>query len=89
MKSIFSRLIRRNASSQIARQRLKAVILSERGDACGALEHFKPALAGVFAQNFEMDPQKMALKLRWQGRKLSLVAEMPIDNIGQMFKNVM
>jgi cell division topological specificity factor len=79
--SLLQRLLRQNrlTSSQIAKDRLKMVLIHDRSDLSpGMLEALKDEIIATIGKRVQVDPARVTFSLEQDGRTSRLVADIPL-----------
>ncbi len=80
MSSILDRLLRREpASANLAKDRLKLVLIHDRTDLTpGTLDAIKDELITVISRHCEIDPAAVRVEMTQIGREQRLIADIPL-----------
>lgn len=80
MPSMIDRLFGRDkGSAHLAKERLKLVLIHDRTDINpGTLDLLKDEIITVISKHIEIDPSAVQVKMTREGRRQSLIAEIPI-----------
>jgi cell division topological specificity factor len=80
MLSVLDRLLGREPkSAQMAKERLKLVLVHDRTDISpGVLEMLKVDLIAAISRHIEIDPSAVRIEMAQEGREQRLVADIPL-----------
>jgi cell division topological specificity factor len=80
MSGFLDRLLGRDTNSaQLAKERLKLVLVHDRTDlAPGVMEALKDELIAVISRHIEIDPQAVKIEMAQEGREQRLIADIPL-----------
>ncbi len=80
MLSVLDRLLGREPkSAQMAKERLKLVLVHDRTDISpGVLEMLKDDLIAAISKHIEIDPSAVRIEMAQEGREQRLVADIPL-----------
>jgi cell division topological specificity factor len=80
MLSVLDRLLGREPkSAQMAKDRLKLVLVHDRTDISpGVLEMLKDDLIAAISKHIEIDPSAVRIEMAHEGREQRLVADIPL-----------
>jgi cell division topological specificity factor len=80
MLSVLDRLLGREPkSAQMAKERLKLVLVHDRTDISpGVLEMLKDDLIAAISRHIEIDPSAVRIEMAQEGREQRLVADIPL-----------
>lgn len=82
MFHFLSKLFGSENSGNVAKERLKLVLIHDRNDiAPETLENIKIEMIKVLKKYLEIDEQKIDMQLEKQSRSVALVANIPLKNI--------
>jgi cell division topological specificity factor len=72
---------RDKGSAHLAKERLKLVLIHDRTDINpGTLDILKDEIITVISKHIEFDPSQVQVKMTREGRRQSLIAEIPISS---------
>jgi len=80
MNRFIDRLLGRDQkSAQLAKERMKLVLIHDRTDLSPAeLDQLKDELIGVISQHVEIEPQAVRIEMAQDGRQQRLIADIPL-----------
>ena len=80
MLSVLDRLLGREPkSAQMAKERLKLVLVHDRTDISpGVLEMLKDDLIAAISRHIDIDPSAVRIEMAQEGREQRLVADIPL-----------
>jgi cell division topological specificity factor len=80
MLSVLDRLLGREPkSAQMAKERLKLVLVHDRTDISpGVLEMLKDDLIAAISKHIDIDPSAVRIEMAQEGREQRLVADIPL-----------
>ncbi len=80
MLSLWDRLLGRDTkSAQMAKERLKLVLVHDRTDISpGVLEMLKDDLIAAISRHIEIDPSAVRIEMAQEGREQRLIADIPL-----------
>ncbi len=80
MPSVWDRLLgRETKSAQMAKERLKLVLVHDRTDISpGVMEMLKDDLIAVISRHIEIDPSAVRIEMAQEGREQRLIADIPL-----------
>ena len=80
MLSVLDRLLGREPkSAQMAKERLKLVLVHDRTDISpGVLELLKDDLIAAISRHIDIDPSAVRIEMAQEGREQRLVADIPL-----------
>ncbi len=80
MPSVWDRLLGRDTkSAQMAKERLKLVLVHDRTDISpGVMEMLKDDLIAVISRHIEIDPSAVRIEMTQEGREQRLIADIPL-----------
>lgn len=80
MPSVWDRLLgRETKSAQMAKERLKLVLVHDRTDISpGVLEMLKDDLIAAISRHIEIDPSAVRIEMSQEGREQRLIADIPL-----------
>jgi cell division topological specificity factor len=80
MLSVLDRLLGREPkSAQMAKERLKLVLVHDRTDISpGVLELLKDDLIAAISRHIEIDPSAVRIEMANEGREQRLIADIPL-----------
>jgi cell division topological specificity factor len=81
MLSVLDRLLGREPkSAQMAKERLKLVLVHDRTDISpGVLELLKDDLIAAISRHIEIDPSAVRIEMSQEGREQRLIADIPLQ----------
>jgi cell division topological specificity factor len=81
MLSVLDRLLGREPkSAQMAKERLKLVLVHDRTDISpGVLELLKDDLIAAISKHIEIDPSAVRIEMSQEGREQRLIADIPLQ----------
>jgi len=81
MLSVLDRLLGREPkSAQMAKERLKLVLVHDRTDISpGVLELLKDDLIAAISRHIEIDPSAVKIEMSQEGREQRLIADIPLQ----------
>lgn len=82
MAGIIDRIFgREDKSANMAKERLKLVLVHDRTDLTpGALERLKDDLIVTISRHIEIDPDAVRIEMAQDGREQRLIADIPLRN---------
>ncbi len=80
MPSVWDRLLgRETKSAQMAKERLKLVLVHDRTDISpGVMEKLKDDLIAVISRHIDIDPSAVRIEMAQEGREQRLIADIPL-----------
>jgi cell division topological specificity factor len=83
MLSVLDRLLGREPkSAQMAKERLKLVLVHDRTDISpGVLELLKDDLIAAISRHIDIDPSAVRIEMAQDGREQRLVADIPLQPV--------
>jgi cell division topological specificity factor len=80
MPGVLDRLLgRETKSAQMAKERLKLVLVHDRTDISpGVLELLKDDLIAAISRHIEIDPSAVRIEMSQEGREQRLIADIPL-----------
>ena len=80
MPGVLDRLLgRKTKSAQMAKERLKLVLVHDRTDISpGVLELLKDDLIAAISRHIEIDPSAVRIEMSQEGREQRLIADIPL-----------
>ncbi len=80
MPNLWDRLLgRETTSAQMAKERLKLVLVHDRTDISpGVLEMLKDDLIAAISRHIDIDPTAVKIEMAQEGREQRLIADIPL-----------
>lgn len=87
MLDLFSRLFGRESSKDVAKERLRLVLVHDRSQMSPQLlENLKTDLLRVIGEYMEIDPDGFLVDLQTNENQVALVANIPVRRMKRAFK---
>jgi len=87
MLDLFGRLFGRESSKDVAKERLRLVLVHDRSEMSPQLlENLKEDLLRVIGEYMEIDPEGFLVDLQTRESQVALVANIPVRRMKRAFK---